>query len=277
MSDARPKPVLDQIVSHKRGEVERAKAGCSLDELAARAERADPARDFVHALTGGRQRDFAIIAEIKRRSPSAGLIRPEYEHDFDPVLIATAYSNAGASAISCLTDEKFFGGQTRFISRIRAEVALPVLRKDFLIDPWQVYESRAAGADAILLIAECLDDLLLPEMLELARSLGMGVLLEAYARDQVERTADLMSRIGHEGVLLGVNNRDLTTMRVDIGHTLRAADLVPDRSLFVSESGIRARADLDQLEQGGVSIALVGEHLMRQADPGSALATLLGE
>jgi len=277
MTSGRPIPVLDKIVSHKREEVDRAKAGCPIDELSARAKDTDPPRDFVDALTTARRRDFAIIAEVKRRSPSAGLIRPEYQHDFDPLLIATAYSNAGASAISCLTDEKFFGGQTRFISRIRGGVDLPVLRKDFLIDPWQVHESRAAGADAILLIAECLDDRLMPELLDLARSLGMGVLLEAYSRTQIERTTKLITKIGHEGVLLGVNNRDLSTMTVDIGHTLNTADLVPDRSRFVSESGIRARADLDRLKQGGVSIALVGEHLMRQDDPGSALATLLGE
>ena len=276
VSQPRPIPVLQEIVAHKRVEVDRAKAGSSIDDLAALAQNAESPRGFVRAVTEGRRRDFAVIAEIKRRSPSAGLIRPEYRHEFDPLPVATAYSNAGASAISCLTDEKFFDGETRFISRIRAGVDLPVLRKDFLIDPWQVHESRAIGADAVLLIAECLEDPSLRELSELARSLGLDVLIEAYARSQIERVADLVRTIGHEGILVGVNNRDLSSMQVDVGHSLETAELVPDRARFVSESGIRTPADLDRLRGAGIGIALIGEHLMRRDDPGAALGELLG-
>jgi indole-3-glycerol phosphate synthase len=209
-------------------------------------------------------------------SPSAGLIRPEYEGDaFRPEEIAKRYHECGASAISCLTDEKFFGGHLSFIRRIKDAVPLPVLRKDFLFDPWQLWESRAAGADAVLLIAECLTESQLLDMLILSQRLGLTTLVEVH---ELESLLKVRPHVGfpHAGYwLLGINNRDLTTMKVDLNHTLRLLDMVDDRNLIVSESGISAFDDLRRLREAGVRIVLVGEHLMRQPDPGEALTRLL--
>lgn len=247
-----------------------------MSELEALVAQADPPRNFFRAVT--RHPDavhFSVIAEVKRKSPSAGLIRPEYEGDgFQPETIARAYYDNGAVAISCLTDERYFGGHLSFIERIKAAVPLPVLRKDFIIDPWQLWESRAAGADAVLLIAECLNESQLVDLLILSQQLQLTTLLEVHDMENLLR---VRPHIGfpHPGyALLGINNRDLNTMRVDLSHTLRLADLVDDRSILVSESGIRSRDDLLRLRSVGVRIALVGEHLMRQDDPGAALAAL---
>jgi len=270
-------PVLAEIVGNKREEVAHAKAGVSLDEMLGRARDTEPPRGFMRALTGGRRAPTAVIAEIKRRSPSAGLIRPEPDGmEFCPEDIARLYETAGASAISCLTDEKFFGGALPFISRIKAHVSLPVLRKDFVIDRWQLPESRAAGADAVLLIAECLPGEELDQLLDEARALGLGVLLEIHDDANLDRAVRLLDRAGWENALLGINNRDLTTMSVDLGHTERLVGRVGDPARVVSESGIRSPHDLARLADVGVSIVLVGEHLMRQSDPAQALKTLLG-
>ncbi len=246
-------------------------------ELESLVAQADPPRNFFRAvIRRARARQTAIIAEIKRRSPSAGLIRPEYDGDgFDPARIATLYERNGASAISCLTDEKFFGGSMSYIQRIKEVCGLPVLRKDFLIDPWQLWESRAAGADAVLLIAECLSEGPLVDMLILAQRLGLTVLLEVHSMDNLLRMRPYVGFPHPSYCLLGINNRDLSRMETDLNHTLRLIDLVDDPAVVVSESGIRTRADLDRLHQVGVYAALVGEHLMRQADPGVALAELL--
>lgn len=276
--DADMPPVLAQIVAHKRREVARAKATVSMRELEAMVAQQEPPRNFFRMVTRHQNaRDTAVIAEVKRASPSAGLIRAAYDGDgFKPEDIAKAYFLNGASAISCLTDEKFFGGHLSFIERIKDAVPLPVLRKDFLIDPYQLWESRAYGADAVLLIAECLTESQIVDMLILAQQLGMTVLLEVHSMENLLRVRPHVGFPHPAYCLLGINNRDLTTMRVDLAHTLRMVDLVDQREVLVSESGIKTREDLVRLAAEDVRIVLVGEHLMRQASPGRALAELLG-
>ena len=268
--------VLREIVAHKRSEVAAAKEAVPLTELEAMVAQEEPPRNFFRAVTRARTKT-AVIAEIKRRSPSAGLLRPEYDgDDFKPERIAQAYFRNGASAISCLTDEKFFGGNLGYIQRVKAAVPLPVLRKDFLIDPYQLWESRAHGADAVLLIAECLTESQIVDMLILAQQLQLTVLLEVHSMDNLLRVRPHVGFPHPAYCLLGINNRDLSTMVVDLGHTLRLVDLVDDRGVLVSESGIKAPEDLARLAEENVRIVLVGEHLMRQPSPGSALAELLG-
>ena len=269
---------LREIVEHKRGEVSGAKARVPIESLRERAANTEPPRDFFNALTKPPPGpdETRIIAEVKRRSPSAGLIRPEYDSDgFDPAIIAQGYSKAGASAISCLTDEKFFGGHLSFIARIREQVALPVLRKDFIIDPYQVIEARAHGADAVLLIAECLEDGHIRELLDTSHEMGLCTLLEVHSRENLERVLPILEEPINPKTLLGINNRDLTRMVTDLAHTTNLLDLVPDTTMLVSESGIRTANDLARLRAAGVHIALIGEHLMRQPDPGGALGALL--
>ncbi|MDI1290362.1 MAG: indole-3-glycerol phosphate synthase TrpC [bacterium] len=268
--------ILREIVEHKRIEVALAKAATSFAELEALVAQEEPARNLFaavkHAASEG---GTAVIAEVKRQSPSAGLIRPEYAGAaFKPEIIAQRYHAAGAAAISCLTDERFFGGHLSFIKRIKEAVPCPVLRKDFLIDPWQLWESRAAGADAVLLIAECLPEGLMLDMLILAQRLGLTTLVEVHDPDNLLR---ILPHVGfpHPGYwLLGINNRDLTTMKVDLNHSVRLAELVDDRSILVSESGITTPQDLAKLRSAGIRIVLVGEHLMRQPDQTIALTDL---
>jgi indole-3-glycerol phosphate synthase len=268
---------LEQIVEHKRESMQWRKQFLTLGAVRAMAADQPPPRAFVEPLARG-LRPTRIIAEVKRKSPSAGLLRPEYEGEsFAPESIAGAYEQAGAAAISCLTDEEFFAGHLSFIARIKEQVALPVLRKDFIIDAWQLYESRAAQADAVLLMAECLEGRLLDDLASLAASLGLGVLLEIHDEANLERAMRVVTRLNEDQpqALLGVNNRDLSTMKVDLGHTAALAPRVADRSMMVSESGIRTADDLARLRESGVCIALVGEHLMKQPDPGAALRLLL--
>lgn len=261
--------------------VERRKAATPLRELEAEVAQAEPPRNFFAAVTNRTlPGTTAVIAEIKRKSPSAGWIRPAYEpsggqDSFRPEVIAQRYSEAGASAISCLTDEKFFAGHLSYIQRVKDACPLPVLRKDFIIDPWQMWESRAAGADAVLLIAECLNESEIVDLLILGRQLQMTTLLEVHSMDNLLRVRPHVG-FPHRGYnLLGINNRDLTTMTTDIAHTTRLIDLVDDPAVLVSESGIRTPDDLSKLRQADVHIVLVGEHLMRHEDPGAALAELL--
>ena len=270
---------LSQIVDRKRREVETGKAAMPLDEIRARATEAETPRNFFQAVTADRlPHTVSVIAEIKRKSPSAGWLRDEYRNDdFDPSPIAKAYHRAGASAISCLTDGEGFAGDLDYIRRIRNRVPLPVLRKDFIIDAWQVYESRAASADAVLLIADILTEGQFVDLLILATELKMTSIVEVHDVDSLLR---VRPHIGfpHPGyTLLGINNRDLRTMQTDISHTLRLLDLVDDTRILISESGIRTHSDIERLRKAGVGIVLVGEHLMRQHDPGAALEVLLGE
>jgi len=268
------KPTLDNIIARKRVELAQAKSATPLEVLKERVAEQGRPRNFFASVVDERDRNRAhtrVIAEVKRKSPSAGVIR----EDFDPVRIARQYGEAGAAAISCLTDEQDFGGHLGYIHQIRDAVPLPVLRKDFLLDPYHVWESRAAGADAILLIAEVLGEGELLDMMILARELGMTTLVEAHSLDLLLK---VRHHIGfpHKGYsLLGINNRDLTTMETDVGHTIRVAEFIEDKRVLVSESGIRTAADLARLREHDIRIVLVGEHLLRQPDPGAALRALL--
>lgn len=256
--------VLERIVRHKQGEIAAAKTARPEAEVRAAAAAAPPPRDFFAALAGGPP--IRLIAEVKRASPSAGLIR----EDFDPVAIAETYARHGAACVSVLTDEHFFRGSLDYLRAVRAAIEIPVLRKDFLIDSYQVWEARAAGADAILLIAECLDDCGLRSLHDLALELGMTPLVELYEPENLERVLDAGA------MLIGVNNRNLRTFEVDLDHTIRMRSQIPSDRLLVGESGIRDRADALLLESAGVDAMLVGETLMRPADIGAAVDALLG-
>ena len=263
--------VLAQIVADKRVEVAQARQRVPLEQVRQAALDAEPARNFFAAVTRPAG-ELRVIAEVKKASPSAGVIRA----DFDPVAVATAYYQAGAAAISCLTDVKYFQGSLSYIAPIKAAVPLPVLRKDFIIDPYQIYEARAAGADAVLLIAECLGEAELLDLLILATELKMSTLVEVH---DVESLLKVRPHIGfpHPAyTLLGINNRDLKTMTTDLSHTLRLLEFVERPEILVSESGIRTPADIARLRKAGIHRVLVGEHLMRQPDIGAALRTLMG-
>lgn len=263
--------VLDQIVQHKKAEVESARRRCSIDELKNRISRERPPRDFFGAVTRP-PCTLRVIAEIKKASPSAGLIR----EDFHPDEIATAYDAAGAAAISCLTDEKFFQGSLAYIAQIKQAVRLPVLRKDFIIDPYQIYESRAFGADAILLIAECMeDDAQLSSLLDMATELELTVLVEVHEQVRLAQLQSHLQARSKSRILLGINNRDLKSMKTDLNHTMRLLEQVDNRSILVSESGIQTSDDVRRLCQAGVNRILVGEHLMRQPDITRALRDLI--
>ena len=230
--------MLAEIVDHKRTEVEAARSARPLEEVKAAAAAADPPRNFFAAATRPRN-TLRVIAEIKKASPSAGLIR----QDFDPVAIARAYHQNGAAAISCLTDKKYFQGSLDTINQIKKAVPLPVLRKDFIVDPYQIYEARAAGADAVLLIAECLGEAPLLDLLILATELRLTTLVEVH---DYESLIQVQSHVGfpHPGYqLLGINNRDLKTMTTDVSHTLELLKEVPNKDILVSESGIRTHEE----------------------------------
>lgn len=264
--------ILQQIVATKLTEIEAAKTERPLEEVKKRAADAEPARNFFKALTRPKGQVRAI-AEVKKASPSAGLIR----EDFDPVKIALAYEANGAAAISVLTDAHYFQGSLDYLTQVRQAVSLPVLRKDFIVDTYQIYEARAAGADAVLLIAECIDgEAMLIDMLILATELGMTTLLEVH---DVENLLKVRPHVGFphpQYTLLGINNRNLKTMTTDLNHTLRLLGMVDQPEIVVSESGIRTPEDVKRLADAGVHRILVGEHLMRQPDPGKALADLIG-
>ena len=267
-------PVLDEIIEHKRSEVARSREETPLEQLQARVAELDRPRNLFAAVVDERDRaSTRVIAEIKRRSPSAGEIRS----DFDPVAIAREYEEAGASALSCLTDERYFGGHLDYIQQIRDAVALPVLRKDFIVDEYQVWEARAAGADAVLLISEIVSEGTLLDLMILAKDLGMTTLVEIHEVDSLLR---VQRHIGfpHSGYsLLGINNRNLKTMETDLAHTFRMLDMIDDTRVLVSESGIKTGDDLHKLRRHGINIVLVGEHLMREPSPGEALRTMLRE
>jgi indole-3-glycerol phosphate synthase len=263
--------MLEKIVATKRKEVAARQAQTPLETLKAQVAAMPRPRNFFQAVTTPNRKRVNLIAEVKKASPSAGVIRA----DFDPVAIAMQYEAAGADALSVLTDEPYFHGRLEYIEQVRAKVKLPVLRKDFIIDPWQVYETRAAGADAMLLIAECLDLSLLMDLQILAAELNLTVLIEVHDMENLIRVRDRLVGFPLRGYsLLGINNRDLRTFKVDIGTTLRLAELVEDRSVLVSESGIATAADIGRLQKAGVRATLVGETLMRSGDVAATVKEL---
>ena len=264
--------ILDRIVETKRKEVSALRARWALEDLQSAAADAPPARNFYAALTRRPKRMLHVIAEVKKASPSAGVIR----EDFDPPGIARAYESAGASAISVLTDETYFQGRLDFLQAVREAVALPVLRKDFLLDEWQVYESRAAGADAILLIAAILPPARLIDLLILAAELRMTALVEVHGADELLRVRSVIGFPHKAFSLLGINNRDLTTFEVDVGTTVRLAELAGPDVPIVSESGIKTRRDVERLRAAGVCGLLIGETLMRSDDVAAEMEALLG-
>lgn len=257
---------LTEICNTKRAEVAERKTTATVADLDARAREQTPPRGFRKALETKSATGFGLIAEIKKASPSKGLIRP----DFRPAEHAVAYEQGGAACLSVLTDAPYFQGHEDFLMDARAACSLPVLRKDFMVDPWQVAEARAIGADAILIIVAALDDALMAEIEAAALERGMDVLVEVHNEQEMERAARLQSR------LIGVNNRDLKRFVTDLATTERLVPLAPEGSLLVSESGINTHADLLRMEKSGVRCFLVGESLMRQADVAAATRELLG-
>ena len=256
--------VLDKIVATKRGEIAAAKRARPEAQVRELAGAAPAARDFFGALSA--PGPIRLIAEVKKASPSRGLIRA----DFRPVEIGLTYERHGASCLSVLTDEPYFQGSLDDLRQVRAAVRLPVLRKDFILDSYQLYEARAAGADAVLLIAECLDDCNLRKLHNEAVALGMTPLVELYEPENLQRVFDAGA------TLIGINNRDLHSFETDLEHTLRLRERIPDQCVLVSESGIRTRADVERLAAAGVDAILVGETLMASPDIGAAVDTLLG-
>jgi indole-3-glycerol phosphate synthase len=254
--------VLDEIVAHKRIELEQQKRIRPESDLRRAAAAAAAPRGFAAALEANGP--VALIAEVKKASPSAGLIRSA----FDPAAVATTYERCGAACVSVLTDEKYFQGSLDDLSAVRSAVSLPLLRKDFLIDRYQVFEARAFGADCVLLIAECLDDCRMRDLYFAACELGMDVLVEVYDEQNLDRVLKL------EPALIGINNRNLRTFVTDLDHTIRLAPRIAGSALLVSESGIRTREDVLMLQAAGVRAILVGETLMRSNDIGTKIHEL---
>jgi indole-3-glycerol phosphate synthase len=259
--------ILEKICADKRQHVAQAKASVTLSELRDRATSQSRPRGFGLSLDRAAAKGYGLIAEIKKASPSAGLIRP----DFDPPTLARAYAEGGAACLSVLTDTPYFMGNDTFLAAARKAVDLPVLRKDFMVDPWQVVESRALGADCILLIMACLSDTLAKELEASARELGMDVLVEVHDEAELARALDLSSP------LIGVNNRNLKTMTTDIATTERLAALLPEGRQLVAESGLKTPADLARMAKCGARRFLIGESLMRHTDVAAATRTLLAD
>lgn len=256
--------VLQRLLDTKKQRLEQAKSALSLREVQAKLDEVEPARDFATAVRG--QRTVHLIAELKKASPSKGLIRP----DFDPVSIARIYEENGASAISCLTEEDYFQGNLSFLPLVHEAVKLPVIRKDFIFDPYQIYEARANNADAILLIAAALEKNQAQDYIHMAQELGMAVLFE------VHNEADLEQALSIDAPIIGINNRDLTTLKIDLETTFRLKKQIPAEKIVVGESGIGARADVLRLDAASIDAMLVGTTLMKSKDIGAKIRELLG-
>lgn len=256
--------ILAEILQHKRQELAHTTTAVPLADLRRRAADAPPTRDLVAALRREAGGPVRILGEIKRRSPSAGLLRA----DFDPVRLAGLLAFGGADAISVLTDEKYFGGRLSFLADVRDAVGIPVLRKDFLIDAYQVHEARAWGADAFLLIADALDTALLVDLVALGRDLGMEALVESHDEAALERA------LASGATLIGVNNRDLRTFTVDLETTARLGARVPGDRVLVAESGVTTADDVSLLLAAGAQAVLVGERLMRADGIAAAISQL---
>jgi indole-3-glycerol phosphate synthase len=254
--------ILDEIVNVKRRDVAVRKEATPLSAMESDIAGMPPTRDFRRALRGG---DRAIIAEVKRRSPSRGLL----SEDFDPVRIAGDYEKHGAAAVSALTDETFFGGSNADLSAVKNAISLPILRKEFIIDPWQIHETRVIGADALLLIAAILEENQLREFRELAAFLGLASLVEVHDRSELEMAL-------HSGAeVIGINNRDLKSFKTDIGTSLALAPLIPADRIVVAESGIHSGAEIETLMRAGIRAFLIGESLIAAPDRGAKLQEFL--
>ena len=262
--------ILDDILKTKRKEVDCLRTSINIADARARANDAPPPRDFYKAVSGPPRRAVNLIAEIKKASPSAGVIRD----DFDPPTIARQYAQAGADALSVLTDEQYFQGSLDFLVQAREAVDLPILRKDFIIDPLQICEARQAGADAVLLIAVALEASELGDLLGLANALQMAALVEVHNADELSKVEAIVAAA--PGNLLGVNNRDLTTFKVDLATTVTLMERIGGGIPVVSESGIKTRQDVETLAQAGARAILVGETLMRANNIAESVESLLG-
>jgi len=264
--------ILDKIVADKRDEVACRQSERSLEQLKEEIQGLPKCRNFHKAVTKPNARGVNVIAEVKKASPSAGLIR----EDFDPVAIAQTYGRCGADAISVLTDEKYFQGRLEFLADVRKAVDVPVMRKDFIIDIWQVYESRAAGADAILLIGEAVTPGKLMDLMITAAELTLTVLLEVHHADTLLNVRSLIGFPKKGYSVLGINNRNLTTMEVDLNTTGRLAGLLDSGYALVAESGIKTRADVDKLKRIGVRAVLIGQTLCEHPDIEEKFKELFG-
>ena len=258
--------ILNRILETKRAEVAARKATVPLSDLDARIAEQTKPRGFRAALDARAATGYALVAEVKKASPSKGIIR----EDFDPEAHARAYQAGGATCLSVLTDEAWFQGADAYLETARAACDLPVLRKDFMVDPWQVPESRSIGADAILLIMAAIDDVLLAEIEASALECGMDVLVEVHSQAEMDRAMKLKSR------LIGVNNRDLRTFTVDFARTYELVSKAPQDCTFVAESGLMTRADLDAMAEHDIKCFLIGEALMRAPDVEAATRVLVG-
>ncbi|MYB36051.1 MAG: indole-3-glycerol phosphate synthase TrpC [Gammaproteobacteria bacterium] len=268
MTSSTTADILRRILQHKRAEVDARKAACPVATLRAKLEQQPPPRGFRRALIDKTAAASpAVIAEIKRASPSEGVIR---EH-FDPPAIARSYADAGATCLSVLTDERFFKGHDGYLQSARDASGLPALRKDFIIDPWQVPESRALGADCVLLIAAALSDAELTDCHALAIELGMDALVEVHNRAELDRALSL------DAPLIGINNRNLHTFETRLETTLELRSHVPPNVTIVTESGIHSREDITRMRTANVHAFLVGTAFMREDDPGRALSRLFGD
>lgn len=264
--------ILDKIIADKRAEVGLRKSQLGLEQLKEKIRPMRKCRNFYKAVTKPNSRGINVIAEVKKASPSAGIIC----EDFDAVAIAQAYQRCGADAISVLTDEKYFQGRLEYISQIKEVVDLPILRKDFIVDMWQVYESRAAGADAILLIAEALAPGELVDLMIAAAESTLTVLLEVHQADTLLQVRSLIGFPKKGYSVLGINNRNLATMQVDLGTSCRLAELVDNKKELVAESGIKSRADVEKLKSVGVNAVLTGQVLCESADIEKKFQELFG-
>jgi indole-3-glycerol phosphate synthase len=257
--------ILDEIIAYKKTELAETKRRLPFPDIKAKALNAQPVRGFGKALANNGE--LRLIAEVKKASPSKGVIR----EDFDPVKIAKAYEGSGASCLSVLTEQKYFQGSLAYLGEIKKVVNLPLLRKDFIIDEYQIFEARAAGADAVLLIVACLERSRMEDYLGIAKQLDLDVLVESHTYKELDKALLAGAQ------LVGINNRDLVTFKVDLQTTLDLLKDIPDDRIVVSESGIKNRADVVRLQQAGVDAILVGESLMREKDIGMKVKELLGK
>lgn len=254
--------ILDRILENKRQEVVQEKARVPLEDLKKAVRDLPRPRNFYAAIAAKPPRGIHIIAEIKKRSPSAGLIR----EDFDPVRIATIYYENGASALSVLTDRNYFDGRLEYVQQVKHVVPIPVLRKDFIVDEYQIYQSRLAGADAILLIADALNPRELLDMLILASELYLTSIIEVHEADTVMKMRSVVGFPHERYSILGINNRNLKTQTTDLGTTGRIADILEEPTMFIAESGIKTREDVERMVRVGARGILIGETLMKSPD-----------